>query len=96
MNDIRRRADLFQNLSRITTKFRIFNILLKSWFMWFITYLDKMKIPGLVAIISGGAKGLGKATAELFARQSAKIMLIDMNKQEGEELAHAHENMEFM
>ena len=36
-------------------------------------------LEGKVAIITGAAMGMGRATAELFAASGAKVMLADMN-----------------
>ncbi len=38
-----------------------------------------MEIKGRTAIITGGASGLGKATAQRFHKMGAKILLADMN-----------------
>lgn len=38
-----------------------------------------MEIKGKTAIITGGASGLGKATAQRFHRMGAKIIIADMN-----------------
>jgi NAD(P)-dependent dehydrogenase (short-subunit alcohol dehydrogenase family) len=38
-----------------------------------------MDIKGQVAVITGGASGLGAATAEAFAKAGAKIALLDIN-----------------
>jgi NAD(P)-dependent dehydrogenase (short-subunit alcohol dehydrogenase family) len=38
-----------------------------------------MDIQGSAAIITGGASGLGAATAELLAQQGAKVALLDVN-----------------
>ncbi len=46
-----------------------------------------MKISGLSAIVTGGASGLGGATAEWLAGQGAKVAIFDMNAEVGS--AHA-------
>jgi NAD(P)-dependent dehydrogenase (short-subunit alcohol dehydrogenase family) len=38
-----------------------------------------MKITGMIAAITGGASGLGLATAKLLAAQGAQVALIDVN-----------------
>jgi NAD(P)-dependent dehydrogenase (short-subunit alcohol dehydrogenase family) len=42
-----------------------------------------MEINGLAAIITGGASGLGAATAEMLAARGAKVTLFDLNEQLG-------------
>ena len=39
-----------------------------------------MDITNKVALITGGASGLGMATAELFIESGAKVMLLDLNE----------------
>ncbi len=46
-----------------------------------------MKISGHSAIITGGASGLGAATAEAIASAGGKVALFDMNAEKGEALA---------
>jgi NAD(P)-dependent dehydrogenase (short-subunit alcohol dehydrogenase family) len=46
-----------------------------------------MDIEGVAAIVTGGASGLGGATAEMLAGAGAKVTLFDMNAEAGE--AHA-------
>jgi NAD(P)-dependent dehydrogenase (short-subunit alcohol dehydrogenase family) len=46
-----------------------------------------MDIEGLAVIVTGGASGLGGATAEMLAGAGAKVTLFDMNAEAGE--AHA-------
>lgn len=46
-----------------------------------------MKIQDTAVLITGGASGLGAATAELLAQQGAKVALLDLNEELGEALA---------
>jgi NAD(P)-dependent dehydrogenase (short-subunit alcohol dehydrogenase family) len=45
-----------------------------------------MQLTGRVAIITGGAGGIGRSAALLFAAQGAAVSIVDLN-QEGEEIA---------
>jgi len=45
------------------------------------------ELSGKVAIITGGASGLGRATVELFAREGAKVLIADVNAEAGQQLA---------
>jgi len=46
-----------------------------------------MKIEGLGAVVTGGASGLGAATARLLADRGAKVTLFDLNAEAGEAMA---------
>ncbi len=46
-----------------------------------------MEMQGNVVLITGGASGLGAATARLIAQRGDKAVLADMNEVEGVELA---------
>jgi NAD(P)-dependent dehydrogenase (short-subunit alcohol dehydrogenase family) len=49
-----------------------------------------MKIDSsIAAVVTGGASGLGRATAEAFAAAGAKVAIFDVNDEKGEEVAAA-------
>ena len=43
-----------------------------------------MKLKNKKVIITGGASGMGKATAELFCKEGAQVAILDINNSEGE------------
>ncbi|KPF77521.1 3-hydroxy-2-methylbutyryl-CoA dehydrogenase [alpha proteobacterium AAP81b] len=46
-----------------------------------------MKLEGLSAVVTGGASGLGAATARLLAAHGVKVAIFDMNAEKGEAVA---------
>ena len=56
-----------------------------------------MKIQGKVCVVTGGASGLGAATAQYLVAQGAKVILVDMNQELGHQLQQQlGENAEFI
>ena len=46
-----------------------------------------MRLANKVAIITGAASGMGAATARIFAREGAKVVIADMLEYEGNQVA---------
>ena len=46
-----------------------------------------MDLNGTAAIVSGGASGLGEATARALAAAGSNVLVADLNKDKGTELA---------
>jgi NAD(P)-dependent dehydrogenase (short-subunit alcohol dehydrogenase family) len=46
-----------------------------------------MDISGHAAVVTGGASGLGEATARLLAAGGAKVAIFDLNAEKGEAVA---------
>ncbi len=46
------------------------------------------KLDGKVAIVTGATSGMGRATAVLFAREGAKVMVCGRNKERAEEVVN--------
>lgn len=46
-----------------------------------------MRLKDKVCIITGGAAGIGRATAEKFAKEGARVVICDVNVEAGQALA---------
>jgi NAD(P)-dependent dehydrogenase (short-subunit alcohol dehydrogenase family) len=54
--------------------------------------LDLFRLDGKVALVTGGASGIGEATVRAFAAAGARVVIIDINGQQAEELAQSLPN----
>src|SRR5215831_1249328 len=46
------------------------------------------RVEGKVALVTGGASGIGRATALTFAREGAKLVVADTNEDGGQQTVH--------
>jgi len=46
-----------------------------------------MRYQDRVAVVTGASRGIGKATAAAFAKEGAKVVLVDVDKEEGDATA---------
>lgn len=52
-----------------------------------------MDIDNKVAIVTGGASGLGRGTAERLLLRGARVAILDLDKERGQEFARAHREL---
>ena len=46
------------------------------------------RVEGKVALVTGGSSGIGRATALVFAREGAKLVVADMDEDGGQQTVH--------
>jgi len=54
--------------------------------------IPMFSLEGKIAIVTGGASGIGKAISQVFAKQGADLVLLDVNQEAGEAAAEEIRN----
>jgi NAD(P)-dependent dehydrogenase (short-subunit alcohol dehydrogenase family) len=54
-----------------------------------------MKLKNQIAVVSGAAQGIGRGIAQLFSKEGAKVMLLDINVSAGSKTASEIKHAEF-
>ena len=47
-----------------------------------------MRLNNKIALITGGASGIGQASCQLFAKEGASVVVVDVDKEQGEKVAN--------
>lgn len=55
-----------------------------------------MKLNNQVAIVSGGAQGIGYSIAQLFSKEGAHVVVLDINDEKGSQISNTIPNSEFI
>ena len=50
-----------------------------------------MRLQNKIALVTGGATGIGAATAVMYAREGAKVIIADLNEADGKATAQSIE-----